>query len=127
MGKSKLIKGQWYWELQVLWLVFMWLHDLSHKPTSIRGLRVGRFYVWRDSAWGWEMKHRLRRFLRLVAAESVEPRWMLCLAALAGLGDGVLGLVLAPFRRRPGLAVRFAQWQLRRCVRMQRAQRKGDS
>lgn len=48
-------KGNWYYEWQVLCLVFMWLHDMEHTPTSNRGLRIGRFYVWYDTQWKMHM------------------------------------------------------------------------
>lgn len=44
-------KGRYYYEIQIIWFVFMWLHNLDHKPNKNRGLWIGRFHVWYDTAW----------------------------------------------------------------------------
>ena len=44
-------KGNWYYEVQCLMLVFMWQHDMTHKPIKTRGLWLGRFHIWYDTAW----------------------------------------------------------------------------
>lgn len=58
-------KGNWYYEMQVLMFVIMWQHDMSHKPRSERGMRIGRLFVWRDTAWNIQREIRkIRRHLR---------------------------------------------------------------
>lgn len=51
-------KGLWYWEMQVGPLVFWWQHDLAHKATIGKGLRINRFKVWWDYIW-W--KYEVKR------------------------------------------------------------------
>jgi hypothetical protein len=46
-----MVKGIWYYEIQILMFVIMWQHDVSHKSQSKGGLRLGRLYIWRDTAW----------------------------------------------------------------------------
>lgn len=44
-------KGTWYYEIQILMFVIMWLHNANHKPTKDRGLWIGRLHIWYDTAW----------------------------------------------------------------------------
>lgn len=60
-------KGNWYYEAQVGPVVLMWQHATKHVPTSGRGLRLGRFYVWSDKDWWREASYRLRRFCRRIS------------------------------------------------------------
>lgn len=62
---SKPFKGNWYYEVQVLMLVFQWQHDTRHRGCS-GGLRIGRLHIWRDSAWlhGPTAPRWLRKLIR---------------------------------------------------------------
>jgi hypothetical protein len=58
-------KGNWYYEIQILMFVIMWQHDMNHKPQSKRGLRIGRLYIWRDTAWSAHSSFRwIFKFIR---------------------------------------------------------------
>jgi len=47
------IKGNFYYEIQILMFVIMWKHDLTHKPSGEHNALIswGRLYIWYDSAW----------------------------------------------------------------------------
>lgn len=47
----KITKGSWFYEAQIVWFVFMWLHDTRHKPQYPRGIYIGRLHIWYDTAW----------------------------------------------------------------------------
>ena len=49
--KSPITKGQWYYEFQIVWFVFMWQHDKEYKPVHTHGFRWGRIFIWYDTAW----------------------------------------------------------------------------
>jgi hypothetical protein len=45
-----MFKGTWYYEIQILMFVFMWRHtDIGANHP--KGLTIGRFHVWCDTAW----------------------------------------------------------------------------
>jgi len=49
-------KGTWYYEMQILMIVFMWRHS-EYKPSKYlkvynsSGIRFGRVVIWYDTAW----------------------------------------------------------------------------
>lgn len=51
--KNPFIKGNWYYEMQILMFVIMWKIDPNHKPSGEQNALVnwGRLYIWYDSAW----------------------------------------------------------------------------
>ena len=51
--KNPFKKGTWYYEIQILMIVIMWKHDLTHKPAGEYNALIswGRLYIWYDSAW----------------------------------------------------------------------------
>lgn len=51
--KNPFVKGNWYYELQILMFVIMWKIDPNHKPSGEQNALVnwGRLYIWYDSAW----------------------------------------------------------------------------
>jgi hypothetical protein len=59
------LKGNFYYEIQILMFVIMWKHDLSHKPSGEQKALVnwGRLYIWKDSAWRFHgLPGRIRFF-----------------------------------------------------------------
>lgn len=51
--KPLIKKGTFYYETQIIMLVIMWQHDMSHKRSGESNslLSCGRLYIWYDSAW----------------------------------------------------------------------------
>lgn len=53
--KKLITKGTWYYEIQILMIVFMWRHS-DYNPEyyplpSERGFRWGRLHIWHDTTW----------------------------------------------------------------------------
>jgi len=71
-------KGNWYYEMQILMYVIMWQHNMNHRPQSNYGLRIGRLFIWRDTAWlyhsfGWKI-NRVWRWIK-TRPEVISLRW----------------------------------------------------
>ena len=47
-----MIKGTWYYEIQILMFVFMWQHTKC-GANNPKGFRIGRFHAWYDTAWSF--------------------------------------------------------------------------
>lgn len=51
MRKKFVVKGLWYYESQILMFVFMWQQSNTYISQRTDGIRIGRFWVWYDTAW----------------------------------------------------------------------------
>lgn len=63
MKKKLITKGRWYYEIQIIMFVIMWQHNMEHKQMtkSKWSIRLGRLYIWYDTAW---MTHGLAGEIR---------------------------------------------------------------
>lgn len=59
------MKGQWFYEWQIVMFVIMWKHDLSFILRDPSGITWGRLHVWTDSAWYYHgLAGKIRDFFR---------------------------------------------------------------
>lgn len=89
-------KGIWYYEKQILMVVFMWQHDMTHNPTSNYGLRIGRLYIWKDSSWTTRAGYKVKRAWNFIYPFFTRPAiaaWYDIVTVITEIGNTMLNFL----------------------------------